>query len=122
VLCPLAGLDPVKAEIHFKIREASRALDYAKDMAARRYLDGEITAEDAAQFLSTNGLMTPARARKLVTFIDQYRSYIVNYDVGYDLVKNFIEGRGGTEDRPEMRWKELGALLSAPRVPSALLK
>ena len=122
VLCPLAGLDPVKAEVHFRIREASRALNYAKDVAARRYLDGEITAEDAARFISTNALVTLERARKLVTFIDQYRSYIVNYDVGYDLVRNFIEGRGGTADRPEARWRELSALLSEPRVPSALLK
>jgi hypothetical protein len=122
VLYPLAGLDPIKAEAYFRIREAAAALGYAEVVAARRYLDGEITAEDAARFMSTYALVTMERARKLVTFIDQYRSYLINYNVGYDLVKNYIEKRGGSADQPDARWKELGALLSAPRVPSALLK
>jgi hypothetical protein len=120
VLYPLAGLDPAKAETYFKIQKAVGTLSYAEDEAARRYLDGQITAEEAARFISTYSLVTMERARKLVTFIDQYRSYVINYNVGYDLMKNYIARRGGTEDRPEARWRELGAFLSSPQVPSAL--
>jgi hypothetical protein len=64
--------------------------------------------------------MSPERARKLVTFFDQYRSYVINYSVGYDLVKEYIEGRGGTADQPERRWEQFTALLSSPRIPSGL--
>ncbi len=120
VLYPLAGLDPATAETYFRIQKAVGTLSYAEDEAARRYLNGEITAEEAAQFISRCSLVTMERARKLVTFIDQYRSYVINYNVGYDLVKNYIEERGGTADQPEARWRELGALLSSPQVPSAL--
>jgi hypothetical protein len=120
VICPIAGLDPAKDEAYYRIGKVLRELGYAEDQAARRYLDGEITAEEAARFISTYQLTTMERARKLVTFIDRYRSYVINYNVGYDLVKRYIESRGGTEDRPELRWRELDSLLSAPHVPSNL--
>jgi hypothetical protein len=120
VLYPLAGIDPVKAEAYYAIRKLLRDVHYAENEAARQYLDGEITAEEAAQYLSANALMSIERARRLVTFFDQYRSYIINYNVGYDLVKGYIEKRGGTADRPEKRWEELRALISLPRVPSEL--
>ncbi|MCX5753717.1 MAG: hypothetical protein NTW97_08760 [Candidatus Krumholzibacteria bacterium] len=64
--------------------------------------------------------MSLERARRLVTFFDRYRSYVINYTVGYDLVKSYIEKRGGTEDRPEKWWEEFRALISYPRVPSEL--
>jgi hypothetical protein len=120
VLYPLAGLDPAKAQSYAAIQKLARELSYAQNEAARRYLNGEITAEQAAQWLSAYALMSPERARKLVTFFDQYRSYVINYNVGYDLVKEYIEGRGGAADQPERRWEEFTALLSSPRIPSGL--
>lgn len=120
VLYPLAGIDPAKAEAYYAIRKLLREVHYSEVEAARRYLDGEITAEEAAQYLSANALMSPERARRLVTFFDRYRSYVINYNVGYDLVKSYVEKRGGAEDRPEKRWEEYRALISYPRVPSEL--
>jgi hypothetical protein len=49
-----------------------------------------------------------------VRFIDQYRSYVINYNLGKDMVAAFIESRG-----PD-RWAEFGRLLSSPRLPSSL--
>lgn len=120
VLFPMAGLDPARADAYYTIRTLLRELNRAEDQAARRYLDGEMTAEEAAQYISAYALMSVERARKLVTFIDRYRSYIINYNVGYDLVKNYVEKLGGTPDHPEERWIYLNALLSSPRVPSGL--
>jgi len=120
VLYPLAGIDPGKAERYFAIRKLLREINYSENEAARRYLDGEITAEEAAQYLCDNALMSLERARRLVTFFDRYRSYIINYNVGYDLVKRYVEKRGGTEDRPDKRWEELRLLISSPRVPSEM--
>jgi hypothetical protein len=120
VLYPLAGIDTTKAEAYYSIRKLLREVHYAENEAARRYLDGEITAEEAAQYLSSNALMSLERARRLVTFFDRYRSYVINYNVGYDLVKEYIEKRGGTSDRPERRWEELHALIALPHVPSEL--
>jgi hypothetical protein len=39
---------------------------------------------------------------------------VINYNLGQDLVKQHIESRGGTEDRPEKRWEEFKRLLSSP--------
>jgi hypothetical protein len=120
VLYPLAGIDTAKADAYFEIRTLMRGLDDAENEAARRYLDGGITAEESAAYLSTYALMSGERARRLVTFFDRYRSYIITYNVGQDLVKRYVENRGGTADRPEKRWEEYRALISLPRIASQL--
>ncbi len=53
-------------------------------------------------------------------FIDRYRSYVINYNLGKGLVRRFIESRGGTDDRPDKRWEEFERLLASPRLPSGL--
>jgi hypothetical protein len=63
-------------------------------------------------------MYAPDRARQRVRFIDQYRSYVINYNLGKDLVRQFIESRAGS-DRGR-RWTEFGRLLSSPRLPSGL--
>ena len=120
VLFPLAGLDPDRVEAYYTVADLAGQLSYAGNEAARRYLDGEIDAEAAAQWLATYALMPLERARQRVRFIDTYRSYVINYNLGQDLVKTYIEGRGGTANQPEKRWREFSALLSSPRLPSGL--
>ena len=53
-------------------------------------------------------------------FFDTYRGYVINYNYGKDLVRGFIESRGGTADNPAKRWQEFEKLLSSPRLPSGL--
>jgi hypothetical protein len=120
VLYPLAGLDLARAASYNEIMTLVRGLGPSRNEAARRYLNRQMTAEDAVRFQSAYVLMTLERARKAVSFMDQYRSYVINYNVGYNLVKNFVEGRGGTADHPDKRWEEYAALISAPHPPSAL--
>jgi hypothetical protein len=55
-----------------------------------------------------------------VKFIDQYRSYVINYNLGKDLVRAFIDRRVGETKDPSRRWREFAALLSSPRLPSGL--
>ena len=95
-----------------------QGLSYAGNEAARRYLDGEIDAAAAAQWLERYALYTPPRARQRVAFIDQYRSYVINYNLGKDMVARHIEANsGGTLDG---RWRAFERLLSSPRLPSSL--
>ena len=65
-------------------------------------------------------MKTPERAEQRVRFIEQYRSYVINYNLGQDLVKRHVEKLGGTDDQPEKRWEIFTRLLSTPQVPSAL--
>jgi hypothetical protein len=117
-LFPLAGLDAGRAEEYYRIYELVSRTGYAGNEAARRYLDGEFTADQAADWLTTYALMEPARARQRVKFFDQYRSYVINYNLGKDLVRDYVERESGG-DR-EKRWKVFEQLLSSPRLPSGL--
>jgi hypothetical protein len=64
--------------------------------------------------------MPRERAAQRVRFMDQYRSYVINYNLGKDMVRRYIESQGGTDDQPAARWKAFEKLLSSPRLPSSL--
>jgi hypothetical protein len=120
-LFPLAGLDKSLAEKYSKVQALIAKLSYAENEAARRYLNGEISGDEAAQWLVNYALRSPKEAQASIRFFDQYRSYVINYNLGMDLVRQYIERRGGTEDNPEKRWEEFTKLISSPRLPSGLL-
>jgi hypothetical protein len=117
VLFPLAGLDGARAAEYTRVRELVDRLSYAGNEAARKYLNGEITADSAAAWLTRYALMEPERARQRVRFFDTYRSYVINYNYGKDLVRDYVEQGDGS---PARRWQRFGALLSSPRLPSTL--
>jgi hypothetical protein len=119
-LFPLAGLDPAEAARYYKLLEGLEDLDYAGNEAARRYLNGRMTAAQAAEYLVTYTLTSRERAEQRVRFFDQYRSYVINYNLGKDLVRAYVERQGGTAGEPEARWRIFSALLSSPRLPSGL--
>jgi hypothetical protein len=119
-LFPLAGLDPATADSYYQVQELLQGLTYGSNEAARRYLNGEITAEEAADWLVRFTLSSPERAAQRVRFIDTYRSYVINYNLGLDLVRAYIDRQGGTAEAPERRWEVFEALLSSPRLPGDL--
>jgi len=118
VLFPLAGLDPAKAEAYFKIRKSTELLSHAGNQAARQYLDGKIGRVEVVARLEKYSLMEKERAVQRVSFIDRYRSYVINYNLGEDVVRKYVESRAG--GNPEKRWHEFERLLSLPFVPSDL--
>jgi len=119
-LFPLAGLDASRAAEYYDVMALVDQLSYAGNEAARRYLNGQMDAAAATAWLERYALMPHDRAAQRVRFFDQYRSYVINYNYGKDLVRTFIESRGGTPDRPDRRWQEFETLLSSPRLPSGL--
>jgi hypothetical protein len=117
-LFPLAGLDPAQAAEYYHVLDLAKKLGYAGNEAARRYLSGEIDAAAAADWLTRYALMEPARAQQRVRFIEKYRSYVINYNLGEDLVRRYVESRAGADAR--RRWDVFAELLSSPRLPSGL--
>ena len=99
VLFPAAGLDPARAAEYYEVQALVDQLSYAGNEAARRYLNGQIDAAAAAAWLERYALMPPERAAQRVRFFDQYRSYVINYNFGKDMVRRYIESRGGTPER-----------------------
>jgi hypothetical protein len=121
VIFPAAGLAPSGVAQYYEVLALVDRLSYAGNEAARRYLDGEITAAAAADWLVKYGLYSRPRAEQRVRFFDQYRSYVINYNLGKDMVAQYIESRGGTPADPGRRWAEFERLLSSPRLPSGLV-
>jgi hypothetical protein len=120
VIFPAAGLDPAGVDEYYGVLALVDRLSYAGNEAARRYLNGEIDAAGAADWLERYALYTPPRAEQRVRFIDQYRSYVINYNLGKDMVARYVEAQGGTAANPERRWEVFERLLSSPRLPSSL--
>jgi hypothetical protein len=120
VLFPLAGLDAKDADLYYEVLGLTEKLTYAGNEAARNYLDGVWAREEAIQYLQDYNLFSKEKAEKRMDFIIQYRSYVINYNYGKDLVKNYIESNDGTADNPEKRWELFQHLLSSPQTPSDL--
>jgi hypothetical protein len=119
-LFPAAGLDSGRAAEYYEVQALVDQLAYAGNEAARRYLNKEIDAAQAAAWLERYALMPHDRAAQRVRFFDQYRSYVINYNLGKDMVRRHIDARGGTQDKPAKRWEEFERLLASPRLPSGL--
>jgi hypothetical protein len=102
------------------VQELAAKLSYAGNEAARDYLDARISREQARDWLVRYALMAPERAAQRVAFMEKYRSYVINYNLGKDLVGPYVERHGGTTDHPDQRWKIFSDLLSSPRIPSTL--
>jgi hypothetical protein len=115
-LYPLAGLDPARAATYAEVTELLLELRHATNQAARRYLDGEIDADAVAAYLTRYGLAEPEYARKMVSFIEANRSYVINYNLGRDLVRAWIEKQGGGD----RRWAAFERLVSSPMTASDL--
>jgi hypothetical protein len=118
VLFPLAGIDTAQARPYRAALAAMEKLRAVGVEGARRYLDGRMSRDSTVKWLVRCTLSTPERAGRSVNFDEKYRSYVVNYSVGQDLVRAWVEHRAGGD--PERRWKVFGELLASPRLPSDL--
>jgi hypothetical protein len=118
VLFPAAGLDASEVDVFYEVMELVEKLSYAGNEAARRYRDGKIDAAAAAKWHEMYTLASAERAAQRVRFIDQYGAYVINYNLGKDLVARHVERRAGND--AAQRWRELARLLSSPRLPSGL--
>jgi hypothetical protein len=121
VLFPLAGFPGSGAAEYYRIHELFLKLAHAGNEAARKYLDGECTREKAVEYLMSYALMSRDRALQRTKFFDKYRSYVINYNLGQEMVKRYIESAGGGPRKPDLRWKIFEELISSPRLPSGLL-
>ncbi|TLV01032.1 hypothetical protein [Dyadobacter luticola] len=122
VLIPLAGLDTAKTDAYFEALEIKSELNYARNEVARGLLNNSMKDEEAQRWLTDYCLLTPKGATDYLRFIKKYRSYVINYNYGQDLVKQYIESKGGTADNPARRWELFGELLSNQVKASDLTK
>jgi hypothetical protein len=77
-----------------------------------------MTDKQALEWLMNYCLYNKETALKSISFIKKYRSYVINYNYGQDLVRKYIESNAID---PKKRWDVFGKLLSNPVLPEELL-
>jgi hypothetical protein len=111
VLLPLAGLDTTGIALYFKVLATKGKLNYVRNEVGRGLLSGNMSEEVALDWLQKYGLYNLETAKKSISFIRANRSYVINYNYGMDLAKQYVENHGGFD--PEERWKVFEGLLSS---------
>ncbi|HEX8062382.1 MAG TPA: hypothetical protein VF535_04125 [Allosphingosinicella sp.] len=117
VLYPLAGLPTGEAAAFGALQEAMKDLAGARFTIARDYLEGRLDRARAVDLVRKYHLVSRARAEQSVRFTEQYRSYVINYGLGLDMVRSAVE-RAGTGQAA--RWAAMERILSEPTLPSDL--
>ena len=121
VLFPLAGINKDKAEKYEEVQELLQELNFAGNEAARNYLNKKWNKSEAVKWLEKYCLMSPQRAEQRIKFIKKYRSYVINYNLGEEIIKNYIEKNGGTKENSGKRWDLFKYILTSPQTPSGLI-
>lgn len=116
-----AGLKPADAARYLEIVDAAGALKPAGIEAARRYLDGQMNADETIAWMQRFLLYSPERAAQRLKFIDKYRAYVINYSWGEELVRGHITRHGNAKAGSPEQWQQFFQLISAPRTPTMLL-
>ncbi len=117
VLFPLAGIDPNLADKYYKILEIRKQLNFVEINIARDYLESSISKEEATALIQKYLLYSEERAEQRLNFYSTYRSYVINYTLGEQMIKEFVEGFG---DSPNEHWNAFNQLLSFPKTASVL--
>jgi hypothetical protein len=117
VLYPLAGISDAGADVYIQLQDAIRDLSGARIAIAADLLDGRIDRAEAIRRTQRYSLASESRARQSIAFTEQYRSYVINYGLGEELVERFIEGRNAPVAR---RWQTMTRILSEPFLPGDL--
>lgn len=119
VLFPLAGLNPKDVDKYNEVLELVDKLNYSGNEAARNFLDGKWNEAETISWLMKYSLMSKERATQRLMFIEKYRSYIINYNLGQDLIKDYIKRNGGDNNQVK-KWSLFITLISTPQTPSGL--
>ena len=119
VLYPLAALDPKDAARYDALQEAQMGLAGTRFTIASDLLSGKITKEQAIELTQRYGLVSAKRAAQTVAFTEQYRSYVINYGLGLDMVRAFVERAGPDQGA---RWKAMEWVISGPTLPGDLIR
>lgn len=118
VLLPLAGLDTTGISIYFKALALKDQLSYARNEAARGLLNKTMTEAQAIVWLKNYSMVNDETARKFISFVRVNRSYLINYNFGKDLVKQYVVSKAGSDINKQ--WEVFGWLLSNPVTPQDL--
>ena len=115
-LYPLAGLPTAEAARYDALADSIKDLSGALLTIDRDFLDGRIAEKRAIELIRKYSLVSEERAKHSLSFVKQYRSYVINYGLGEDMVRRDVE----SHRTPAARWKRFAQIVSQPTLPSDL--
>ena len=117
IIMPIAGIESADFKALDRIRAAREKMRYVGIEAARHYLDGDWSRDETIDWLTTYAMVAPEEIDSWFGFTERYRAYRINYILGQDLVKAYVqrENPGGDDDG---NWRALDNLLSLPPAPA----
>ena len=118
-LYPLAGLSTADAPRYAALLAAMKDLASARFTIARDYLEGRIGREEAVALTQKYQLVSKARAEQSIDFTTQYRTYVINYGLGQDMVRAYVEAAGAD---PVAQWARMEQVISEPTLPGDLVR
>ncbi|MEL1250622.1 hypothetical protein [Aurantiacibacter gilvus] len=117
VLAPMAGIDTGELADYVALNALLGELQPAYYTIAAGYLDGDMSREETIDLSMRYRLLNRERAEQSLRFFDTYRSYVINYGMGEDLVAAHVEAAGADMDA---RWDRFTAILNSPTLPEDL--
>ena len=118
VLMPIAEIAISTDDRYWQLLKAIKRVSGARLTIAQQYLDGQIDRAEAVRLTQKYMLVSPDRADQSVRFTEQYRSYVINYGLGEQLVQAYVE-RG--KPSREVMWRRMAKIISEPTLPKDLL-
>ena len=119
VLFPLAGIAPEKSELYYQIQIVLHQLSYVDNMVAQRYIDGVINESQAVQLLMKYALSSKERSKQRLAFYQHNRSYVITYNYGQDLVREYLATLVKNDSKNEL-WRVFSDLLAKPKTASMM--
>jgi hypothetical protein len=119
VLLPIAEIDTTNVDFYLKALSLMKGLSYTINEIARGALNGTMSSEEILKWQMNYLFETKEEAAQIMQFIKEYRSYMICYNYGEDLVSNYVEAHSDPDDH-NSPWKAFGWLLSNMVMPSDL--
>ncbi|MDU0354282.1 hypothetical protein RS130_10370 [Paraglaciecola aquimarina] len=109
VLFPAAGIPAESAVKLEKLIQLTDTLSHSITATAQLYLNGEITREQAIEQRRKYSLVSKDKAEQSIRFIEQYRAYVLNYNLGKDIVSHYVYAQGADQ---KSHWQAFERMLT----------
>ncbi len=112
----MAGIDTTLAEKFIEINNIKKKMAFLSNYCGKAHLDGTMTTEEIAEVYSKYNLTSSKAALGLLSFVDIYRSYIINYNLGEQSIREYIDADNKLTKAE--RWQRFEDVILNIRPPS----
>lgn len=117
----LCGYDASEVEHYDAVIQAAKPSEKAMVEAARRYRDGQASADETLEWLQSYALVTPDQVKERLASFDRMGAHLINDVYGEEVIQGYIDRSVDASEPERIRWRMLFDVLTQPRTPHSLL-